>query len=348
MPLATAALAQADRRSKRQAMSEDQWQIPQNMQPHPSDYSFDLEAVLQGIVFLRCLGPDGFDPDGSDDQGAQRTGSGVAIEVGSSQTKMVITMTYLVNDADAIWITTQDGQVTPGHIIALDHESGFALIRPADALACPAIQIGDSSSVASESGAILAASGGITHAMETRIIARQEFAGYWEYHIPDALLVTPPHPVWGGCALIGMDGRLLGIAAVVLQQGDVGAGQLDINLIIPVSHLQAILPELLTHGRRLASRPWLGLLAAEQEAGILISDVVPHGPAEAAGLRQGDQIIAINGKEPGDLATLWRLLWQSGAPPVGVAITILRDGQTMHTQVQAIDRYLYDKTPRMH
>ena len=68
---------------------------------------------------------------------------------------------------------------------------------------------------------IAAGFGGAEHSVAARVIARQEFAGYWEYLIDDAIFTAPAHPFWGGTGLVGPDGRLIGIGSLQLEQAGI-------------------------------------------------------------------------------------------------------------------------------
>ncbi|TIU24601.1 MAG: DUF4424 domain-containing protein, partial [Mesorhizobium sp.] len=99
---------------------------------------------------------------------------------------------------------------------------------------------------------------GIGQAVRAHIVTKQEFAGYWEYLLDEAIFTAPAHPSWGGAALIGQDGRLLGIGSLRLQMSR--AGEIaDINMVVPIDLLPPILDDLLTRGQvAKPPRPWLG------------------------------------------------------------------------------------------
>ena len=129
------------------------------------------------------------------------------------------TIGYLVTESETIWITSADGQAVPGHALAYDQETGFGLVQA----------LGSSTAAAGHGrfGPVESRRpGGVRcwrrghHAIETRLVGRQEFAGYWEYVLDDALFIAPAHPFWGGGGLIGTDGKLMGIGSLILQQGD--------------------------------------------------------------------------------------------------------------------------------
>src|SRR5215207_4564501 len=177
---------------------------------------------------------------------------------------LVLTIGYLIAEAESVWLTTGAGRVMPGHALAYDYVSGFGLVQLLGRLDVPAIPLGDSSRVAVKDRVIVAGAGGRARAVAARVVARQEFAGYWEYVLDDALFTAPAHPHWGGAALIGPGGDLLGIGSLLLQQAVRDGDTLDINMIVPIDLLEPILDDFLTLGRpKRPTRPWLGLYATE-------------------------------------------------------------------------------------
>ena len=178
----------------------------------------------------------------------------------------------------------------PGHALAYDQESGFGLVQALGKLDVPALELGDSDRLKVGDQAVLAAGGGRHHSIETRIVGRQEFAGYWEYVLDDALFTAPAHPFWGGCGLIGTDGKLMGIGSLILQQGDGKGRRLDMNMVVPIGLLAPIMDDLLSYGRvNRPARPWLGMYATESDETLVVGGLADNGPAEQAGVRAGRQ-----------------------------------------------------------
>jgi len=281
--------------------------------------------------------------------GTEREGSGVVIR----NDGLVLTIGYLVGEADSIWITTASGRVVPGHALAHDFETGFGLVQALGRLEAPAIELGPETTPETGAQAVLAAAadkaddeGG---AVACSIVAKEPFAGYWEYLLEEALFTAPAHPSWGGAALIGPDGKLAGIGSLVLQHRDKRGRRLDLNMCVPVSLLHPIMGDLLSYGRvNKPARPWLGLYAADQEEGIVVASVAAKGPADRAGLRAGDRILGMDGTEVSDIAALWRSLWSRGSAGVSVTIEAERDGRRFSVPVSSADRASFLKAPRLH
>lgn len=326
-------------------MADEEWSIPEELRPDPADYAFDLRGALQSVVSIKSRVP--ADAFSARTLGTEREGSGVVIR----KDGLVLTIGYLVGEADSIWITTATGRVVPGHALAYDFETGFGLVQALGRLEAPAIGLGGETTPETGMQTVLAAAGGGEEggAVACSVVAKEPFAGYWEYLLEEALFTAPAHPSWGGAALIGDDGKLLGIGSLVLQHRDQRGRRLDLNMCVPVTLLHPIMDDLLSYGRvNKPARPWIGLYAADQEEGIVVASVAAKGPAEKAGLRAGDRILGIDGTEAADLAALWRSLWSRGPAGVRVSVEAERDGKRFSVPVASADRSSFLKAPRLH
>ena len=320
-----------------------EWEIPPNLRPDPSDYKFDLPATFGSVLSLKSQVPD--DAFTAQVLGTERTGSGVVIRPDG----LILTIGYLITEAETIWLTTGDGRIVQGHALGVDLETGFGLVLPFGRLNLPAIPLGDATGPEVGAMAIMAAGGGMNRAIETRVVARQEFAGYWEYLLDEAILTAPAHPFWGGAALIGADGRLLGIGSLILQHGDGKGRRLDMNMVVPIGRLLPILDDLVQRGRSSQpAKPWLGIYATENDDDLVVAGLADGGPAESAGVRVGDRIVAVGQTGVNDLAGLWRRVWQEGGPGAEVLLRVVRDGEPESVVVTAADRMSFLRAPRIH
>jgi S1-C subfamily serine protease len=213
----------------------------------------------------------------------------------------------------------------------------------------PALEIGQSANASIGERVVVGGAGGRDHSVAARIVAKQEFAGYWEYVLDEAIFTSPSHPNWGGTALIGPAGDLLGIGSLQLQHAvDKGQAQ-NINMIVPIDLLNPILDDLLKFGRRnVPPRPWLGLYATEVENRLVVVGLADRSPAKRADLRTGDIVLSVAGKEVRDLAGFFRHVWAQGQAGVEVPITIYRDGETMDLRVKSGERNRFLKGPSLH
>jgi S1-C subfamily serine protease len=266
---------------------------------------------------------------------------------------LIATIGYLVTEAETIWLTTGDGRVVPGHALAYDFETGFGLIQALGRLNLPALRLETDDGPRPGDVAVLASAGGRRHALRCTVAARQEFAGYWEYMLEEAIFTAPAHPSWGGAGLIGLGPnggpRLLGIGSLVMQQQDGKGRRVDLNMVVPASLLPPILEDLLAYGRpNRPARPWLGLYAAEDEGGVVVSSLARGGPAQKAGVQEGDRVIAVEGTRVSDLAGLWRAVWAGGSAGTRLRLTIGRESSPREVMVASIDRRSFLKAPRLH
>ena len=196
-----------------------------------------------------------------------------------------------------------------------------------DRLDCPALEFGRSGEARLGDPVVVAAGGG-TKAVRASIVGKQEFAGYWEYFLEEAIFTAPAHPFWGGAGAIGADGRLLGVGSLHVEQLTAQGGPRDINMIVPIDLLPPILGDLLTYGRvNKPGRPWLGIYSAESGGEVVVAAMADRGPAAAAGLRRGDILASVRGAEIADLGDFYRKVWRCGEAGVEVLIEIIRDGR---------------------
>jgi len=319
------------------------WEIPSEIQPKPADCAFDLERALNAVLGLRATVPQDAFTAGS--LGTERAGSGVLIRSDG----LVLTIGYLVTEAETIWLTSEGGGAVPGHVLAYDQESGFGLVQALGRLNIPPIELGTGQRVGAGDHAIIAAEGGRRHAIAVRVVARQEFAGYWEYLLDHAIFTAPAHPFWGGAALINADGRLIGIGSLHVQNANGRELRRDVNMVVPIELLPPILDDMLSYGRpNRAARPWLGLYAQEVEDAIVVAGFTENGPAAKAGLRPGDRIVAVRDDPISSLASLWRKVWAGGPAGSEVVLQVVRDNETLTVRILSADRRRLLKTPQLH
>src|SRR6266581_262659 len=312
--------------------SSSDWEMPLAVQPKPEHYDYDLEEALNSIVGLRAIVPS--DAFTAETLGTERTGNGVLIRDG-----IVLTIGYLITEAETIWLHLADGRAVPGTVLAYDQETGFGLVQALGRLELPALPIGQSKAAKVGDPVVVAGAGGRKHSVVARITAKQEFAGNWEYVLDEAIFTAPAHPFWGGTAMIGRAGELLGIGSLQVQQVRESETPEPLNMIVPIDILKPVLDDLLTLGRpNHPPRPWLGLNATEVEDKVVVARVSSSAPAKRANLRTGDVVLAVAGDEVKDLAGLFRKVWSLGKAGVEVPLTIYRDGRTFEVRVTSGDR----------
>jgi S1-C subfamily serine protease len=324
------------------AKKEGEWAFPVEMRPRPEEWKFDLDAALDAVVAVRAEIPE--DAFTAQVLGTERAGSGVVIR----DDGLVLTIGYLITEASTIWLTTNKGVVMGGFPVAYDQTTGFGLVQPLGRLGVRPIERGGIAACRVGENVVMAGHGGRAHALKATIFAKREFAGYWEYVLDEAIFTAPAHPQWGGAALIGADGRMLGIGSLLVQE-KLDAGVLQGNMIVPIDLLAPILDDMLKLGRAdRAPRPWLGVYVTEAGARLVIAGLAPGGPAEKAGLRVGDFVAEVAGAKPASLADLFRRVWALGTSGAVVPLKIVRDAATREVAVRSADRNEFLKKPHLH
>ncbi len=313
------------------------------MQPRPENYTFDLEKALGAVVGLKSMVPS--DAFTAETLGTERLGHGVLI----GEQGIVLTIGYLVTEAESVWMRLSNGNVLPGHVLGFDQETGFGLVQALGRVALPSLALGDSGLAGVGDAVVMAGTGGRQNSVAANIVARQEFAGYWEYVLDQALFTAPSHPHWGGTAMIGPDGRLLGIGSLQVQQVLKSGRSEDINMVVPIDLLKPILDDMLTLGRpRRPARPWLGLYATEVDKRIAVAGVSARGPARRADIRAGDIILGVGDSDVRNLAAFFRKVWSLGEAGVDVPLKVNRNGRMMDMHIASADRRSFLKGPVLH
>jgi S1-C subfamily serine protease len=324
------------------AKKEGAWAFPVEMRPRPEEWRFDLDSALDSVVGLRAEIPE--DAFTAQILGTDRAGSGVVIR----DDGLILTIGYLITEASTLWLTTNKGNVVGGFPLAYDQASGFGLVHPLGKLGVKAIERGSASSCRLGENVVMAGHGGRVHSLKATVFAKREFAGYWEYVLDEALFTAPAHPQWGGAALIGADGRLLGIGTLLVQE-KIDAGTIQGNMIVPIDILAPILDDMVKLGRpNRPPRPWLGLYASEAGPRLVVAGLASGAPAEKAGLKIGDALLEVAGTKPSSLADLFRRIWACGDAGAEVRLKILRETSTRELVLKSVDRNDFLKKPHLH
>ncbi|MDJ0387716.1 S1C family serine protease [Roseomonas sp. E05] len=317
--------------------------VPASLQPRPEDYGYDLDRALLGVVTLRARTPE--DAFTAETLGTERIGHAVLIR----EDGLLLTIGYLITEAEEVWLTTAQGRAVPGHVVGYDQVTGFGLVQALGRLEIPALALGDSGAVQPGEPIVFAGAGGRAGALAGRVVARQPFVGYWEYLLDDAIYTAPAHPLWGGAAVIGPKGDVIGIGSIQLGH-DPGDGKVRVlNMSVPVDLLKPILDEMLTLGRpNRPPRPWLGVSAVSEEGRVLLIGVTRNGPAARAGLRKGDVVLAVAGQPLSDETGFFHALWALGPAGVDVPLLLERDGDQFEVSVTSGDRQRFLKSAPLH
>jgi serine protease Do len=271
--------------------------------------------------------------------GKQRSGSGVVIAADG----LVLTIGYLILEADDIQITTADKKAVPARVVAYDLATGFGLIRPVVPLRGIApVVLGGTTDI--KTGEALMASTGASSEDDadvnmTQLVSKRAFSGYWEYHIESALFTSPPMQNHSGAPLFNQKGELLGIGSLFVMDAMGQNVRLPGNMFVPVDLLKPIMSEMLQTGSsKLSKRPWLGLTSAEQGGRVQILRVNQDGPAQAAGLQPGDVVLAVDDTKVANLESFYKKIWDRATPEAEIKLTVLQGADLKTITLKPVDR----------
>jgi S1-C subfamily serine protease len=270
--------------------------------------------------------------------GTTRSGTGVVID----RSGLIVTIGYLILEAETIEVTAR-GKSLPASVVGYDHDTGLGLIRTALPLGLKPMPLGQSGALPPQETALAVAAGnqslGLPPVVEpVMLVSKRRFAGYWEYMLDEALFTAPPIQNFGGAALVGNDGKLLGIGSLVVQDA-LDQPRMPGNMFVPVDLLKSVMADLLAAGRSLSTpRPWLGVTSQEAPGRVVVARVAPESPAEIAGVRSGDEIIAVGGQDVRSLPDFYQRLWAIGPAGSEISLQVSRGGKRQEVKVQSIDR----------
>ena len=268
--------------------------------------------------------------------GRERRGSGVLI----GDDGLVLTIGYLILEADHVDLVLANDQRVPARVVAYDLDTGFGLLQALTPMRIAPALLGSSSKLETNEALLVASGGGDAELSLARLVSQRAFSGYWEYHIDAALFTSPPRTDHSGAGLFNADGELLGIGSLVVADA-LGTGQSPLpgNMFVPIDLLKPILDELRVRGAsRGSSRAWLGLNCVEYEGRVRVVKTSSDSPAERAGLRPGDQIVSIDGAEVSGLESFYKTLWRADSAEREITLEIRRGGQPQRLEVRTLDR----------
>ena len=301
--------------------------------------------TAKAIVGLRAhIAPEG---QSTETLGQTRTGNGVIVDASG----LVVTIGYLITESYAIEVTLADGTQVPATFVGFDSETGFGLLRAELPAGIKPMRLGDSDQATEGSVALVLASDGPMPVHAVKVVSRRDFAGWWEYLLESAIFTSPPQPYFGGAALVGSDGRLLGIGSLMVGDAGVTQSPAPGNMFVPINRLKPLLADLIDRGRPAAKgRPWLGVTTKDSPYGVLVERTRKDGPAEKAGIRPRDIIVGVGDSTVKDTLGYLRRVFALGEAGVTVPLMVLRVEGTAPTvrriEVPSASRYDYMRAAR--
>ncbi len=268
--------------------------------------------------------------------GAEREGTGVVLD-GKG---LILTIGYLILEAESILVVTGDGRVFPAGVVGYDHATGFGLIRAG--LSCRAVEIGSSAEARELATVLVAAHGTAGGASRACVVSRRRFTGWWEYMIEGGIFTAPPRFEHSGAALLDADGKLVGVGSLWVSDALETGAAFPGNMFVPIDLLKPLLDDLLAGGRRREpARPWLGVYSEEIEGHVVVTRVLPESPAEQAGLARGDIILGVGGEPIGRQSDFYQKLWSSGEAGTAVVLHVLHKKLVRQLTVRSMDRMAF-------
>ena len=301
----------------------------------PAAGDIDAEKLFGAIVKVATRAVPG--ARSSDTLGEEREGTGVVI----GDNGLVLTIGYLIVEADDVKVTDAKGRTLPAQVVGYDHASGLGLVRTAVPLDAQPIAFGDSARTAERDPVMIASAGG-TGAAFAWIVSKRRFTGNWEYQLDSTLFTSPPAANWSGAALIDREGKLLGIGSLIVREATTDEPKLPGNMFVPIDLLKPILADLVREGHRAGpARPWLGIAADEIQGHLLVTRVSPDGPADRAGVRVGDIILGVGPDAVRTQAEFYDRVWERRRAGDEVPLKVLKGVDVKEISVRSIDRVEY-------
>jgi S1-C subfamily serine protease len=255
------------------------------------------------------------------------SGSGFVLDAAGE----IVTNHHVIEHADEIKVMLADGRVLPAVVIGSDPRTDLALLRTAEAIDMPEVSLGDADTL--RVGQPLLAIGnpfGLGHSLTTGVLSYKGRA------MPDTNVLAsflqtdmPINPGNSGGPVFDLEGRLIGVNHAIVEEGQ------GISFAIPVDVVRTVIPALREYGRFEPGLIGVRVATAEGGLGAMVEGVFPGFPADRAGLRAGDQVIAVNDQPCSGARQLLRSI---ALTPLGQSVTlrILRDGEELSLSTEVI------------
>lgn len=271
-----------------------------------------------------------FDMPEQQQQRPQAAGSGVIIDADKG---LILTNHHVIDKAEEVTVRLKDDREFPAELVGADPESDIAVLK-IDADGLRDIPVADSDKL--RVGDFVLAVGnpfGLRQTVTSGIVSglgRHGLGKRYEDFIQTDASINPGN---SGGALVNLKGELVGINTAILSQS---GGNIGIGFAIPTNLATTVMQQIVKHGE--VRRGRLGVVGQDLtnelakafdldvNDGVVIAQVVPDSPADKAGLRERDVIVAVNGSEIGDFSELANAIGLR-QPGEKVKITYIRDGE---------------------
>ena len=298
-----------------------------------------FEKIYESIVRITSTVPDEARTAAS--LGTSRRGTGVVID-----DKHILTIGYIVAEADKIEIGLPGGKEVPGDLVAYDHSSGFGILKTILPTKLNPLKLGDSDNISEEDLLFVIPYPDQGQGSGARAVSRRSFAGWWEYYLEKPIYTYPMTQSWAGTPLLNSYGEIIGIGSLYVQESVQGV-QSPGNLFVPVNILKPILSDLLKNGRRTKQiNPYMGINSEESNGKVYITRVSENGPAARAGILSKDIILSVNGIKVNSIKDFYLTAWSLGGTGTLIKLEVERDQKKISFDIKTVDRMDYFVKPK--
>ena len=302
----------------------------------PPETTIDADRLYAALVRVQAVAVP--NARSSTTLGREREGTGTVID----KDGLILTIGYLNVEADAVKVTDARGRSHSARVVAYDHATGLGLLKTTVPLNIPPVPLGNSAKLADREPVLIAGWGGIPDTALAYVVSRRPFSANWEYMLDEAIFTSPPTTGWSGAALVDRKGTIVGVGSLVVREATAEDPKLPGNMFVPIDALKPILDDMVKTGRRKGSaRPWLGLAADEVSGRLIVSRVSPEGPADSAGLRNGDIILGVGNDPVKSQADFYQKLWNRSSAGDVIKLKVLQGADIRDVSVKSIDRVDY-------
>jgi len=292
----------------------------------------DVRRIYQSVVKIDSIVPS--DARTANSLGTIRGGNGIVID-----DKHILTIGYIVVEAETITITLPNGGVVPAELAGYDHTTGFGVLKTILPSKLTPLQIGDSDKLNKED--LLYVLPYLTEGAPSavKMVSRRSFTGWWEYFLDKPIYTHPMNTSFAGSALINEFGELLGIGSLYVSDAAAEGVPMPGNLFVPINDLKPILNDLIVNGKRTADvKPYMGLTSNDDTGKVMVTRVNDDGPAAKAGFKENDIILKVNRINIQDTEKFYKTVWSQGGPGTLLDFEIERNNQIISLKLTTMDR----------
>jgi len=294
----------------------------------------NLGRFYQSIVSIHTSVPS--DARTAASLGIKREGNGVAID-----DTHILTIGYIIIEAEKIEIELPDGRRFPATIVGYDHTSGFGIIKSVVPIKFNPLPLGNSDIINSDEDLLIlpALERGVGSIV--RSVSRRPFAGWWEYFLESPIYTVPANGLWAGAPILNQNGEILGIGSLFVSEAIPEVSSPG-NMSVPINILKPILQDLISYGRRKNKiQPYIGISSDDTNDQITVTRVSKSGPAFNAGIKPQDVILTVDGLQVSNLKAFYQQIWNSGEAGETIELTVLRNGKVLTFNIITVDRMDY-------